>query len=70
MPSILTNSDILKQIGEFLDRTPIVGTEAEMMVLCKNHVRRLAQPQPQPVPGPEGVNLPAAVPQVAGTSGK
>lgn len=65
MSSIVTNTDILKQIGEFLDRTPIVGSEAEMMVLCKNHVRRLTQPQPQ-----QGQNVAAPVQQVADTSGK
>jgi hypothetical protein len=63
MPSILTNADILKQVGEFLDRTPIEGSEAEMMVLCKNHVRRLVQPQ-------QGQNVAAPVEQVADTSGK
>lgn len=58
----MNNQALAKAVLEFLERAPLEGREAETMVLCKQWVRKAANPLPPPFAPP--------VPQVDDTSGK
>jgi hypothetical protein len=59
---------VVKQIQEYLDRTPITGAEAATMVVCRQWLKNTERALTEV--GQNAGNSPAPVLQVAGTSEK